>query len=91
MTERKGYKMNRAGKVVKTTAERKVVEMELGEAFAVFKAAFRDSKEYDDDALLVATYLVSHAETLNSVTKNELQNALKYVLKTAGVTGNCGD
>lgn len=83
--------MNKAGKVVETKEEGKVIEMELGEAFAVFKAAFRGGEEYDDDALLVATYLVSHAETLNGVTKDELRNALKYVLKTAGVTGNCGD
>ena len=83
--------MNKAGKVVETNEERKVVEMELGEAFAVFKAAFRDGREYDDSALLTATYIVSHAETLNGVTKDELQKALKYVLKVAGVTGNCGE
>ena len=83
--------MNKEGKVVETKKEREVVEMELGEAFAVFKSVFRDGKEYDDSSLLTATYIVSHAETLNSVTKDELQKALKYVLKVAGVTGNCGD
>lgn len=91
MTEGKENTMNKAGKVVETKEEGKVIEMKLGEAFAVFKAAFRDGEEYDDDTLLVATYLVSHAETLNGVTKDELRNALKYVLKTAGVTGNCDD
>lgn len=71
--------------------ERRIVDMELGEAFAVFKAAFRDGKEDDDEKLLAATYIVSYAETLNSVKKDELINALQYVLKKAGVTGNCGD
>lgn len=83
--------MNKAGKVVETKEEGKVIEMKLGEAFAVFKAAFRDGKEYDDSSLLTAAYIVSHAETLNGVTKDELRNALQYVLKVAGVTGNCGD
>lgn len=64
----------------------KVIEMELGEAFAVFKAAFRDGKEYEDPILLAATYIVSHAETLNSITKDELQNALQYVLDVVGMT-----
>lgn len=71
--------------------ERRIIEMELGEAFAVFKAAFRDGKEYDDEKLLAATYIVSHVETLNSVKKDELINALQYVLDKAGVTGNRGD
>ena len=71
--------------------EEKVIEMELGEAFAVFKAAFRDGKEYEDPILLAATYIVSHAETLNSVTKDDLQNALQYVLEVVGMAGNSGD
>ena len=64
----------------------KVIEMELDKAFAVFKAAFKDGKEYEDPILLAATYIVSHAETLNSVTKYELQNALQYVLEVVGMT-----
>ena len=91
MAEGEERTTNKAGKVVETKEEGNVIEMELGEAFAVFKAAFRDGKEYDDSGLLTAAYIVSHAETLNSVTKDELQNALQYVLKVAGVTGNCGD
>ena len=67
--------MNKAGKVVETKKEREAVEMELGEAFAVFKSAFRDGKEYDDSSLLTATYIVSHAETF--VESGQLEKAIK--------------
>lgn len=70
---------------------RKPVEEKLSEAFAAFKAAFRDGKEHNDYSLPVAAYIVSYAARLNDVERKELRDALRYVLMALDVIGNCGD
>lgn len=74
--------MNKAGKTV---------EAKLSEAFAAFKAAFRDGKERNNYSLPVAAYIVSYAARLNDAERKELRDALRYVLMALDMIGNCDD
>lgn len=49
----------------------------LGDAIAVFKTI--ENERWSDEERIDAIFVVSEMPTLNSITKYELQNALKWI------------
>lgn len=56
--------------------------LDLGMGWGIFKNAFREGSDivYPDDVLQEAIRTVTDAETINSIKKDELLNALRYMV-----------
>lgn len=55
--------------------------MSLGEATAIFDMAFRHRIVFPDDEIMQAIRQVAKLETINSITKQELLEAIRFLIE----------
>lgn len=55
--------------------------MSLGEATAIFDMAFRCRIDFPDDEIMQAIRQVAKMETINSITKQELLEAIRFLIE----------
>ena len=55
--------------------------MSLGEATAIFDMAFRYGRDLPDDEIIQAIRRVAKMETINSITKYELLEAIRFLIE----------
>lgn len=55
--------------------------MSLGEATAIFDMAFRYGRVFPDDEIMQAIRQVAKMETINSITKYELLEAIRFLIE----------
>ena len=55
--------------------------MSLGEATAIFDMAFRHGRDLPDDEIMQAIRRVAKMETINSITKQELLEAIRFLIE----------
>ena len=55
--------------------------MSLGEATAIFKMVFRYRRSFREDKIMQAIRQVAKMETINSITKQELLEAIRFLVE----------
>ena len=55
--------------------------MSLGEATAIFDMAFRWQRDFPDAEIMQAIRQVAKMETINSITKQELLEAIRFLIE----------
>lgn len=55
--------------------------MSLGEATAIFDMAFRYGRDLPDEEVMKAIRQVAKMETINSITKQELLEAIRFLIE----------
>nr|DAR59331.1 MAG TPA: hypothetical protein [Caudoviricetes sp.] len=55
--------------------------MSLGEATAIFKMVFRYRRGFREDKIMQAIRQVAKMETINSITKQELLEAIRFLVE----------